>query len=127
MGMRDVGRLPVIDRTTGELVGLMGRHGVMRAYNLAVEHKLQDQHTAERIRLNALTGGHVFEFHIQKGSSVNGKHIADIHWPQESVVASIHRGRKQLIPHGDTEIKANDSLTIIADPELEPALTALLK
>ena len=127
MGMRDVGRLPVIDRTTGELVGLMGRHGVMQAYNLAIEHKLQNQRTAEHIRLNALTGGHVFEFHIQPGSAVMGKHIADIHWPQESVVAAIQRGRKQLIPHGDTEIKANDSLTIIADPELEPALTALLK
>jgi len=127
MGTRDVGRLPVIDRSTGELVGLMGRHGVMQAYNLAIEHKLQNQHTAEHIRLNALTGGHVFEFHIQPGSAVNGKHIADIHWPQESVVASIQRGRKQLIPHGDTEIKANDSLTIIADPELELALTALLK
>lgn len=46
---------------------------------------------------------------------------------QESVVASIQRGRKQLIPHGGTEIKANDSITIIADPELEPALAALLK
>ncbi len=127
MGIRDVGRLPVIERATGELVGLMGRHGVMQAYNIAIEHKLQNQHTAEHIRLNALTGGHVFEFHIQSGSAVEGKHVADIHWPQESVVASIHRGRKQLIPHGDTEIKANDSLTIIADPELEPVLAALLK
>ncbi len=127
MGTRDVGRLPVLDRTTGELVGLMGRHGVMRAYNLAVERKLQDQHTAEHIRLNALTGGHVFEFHIEAGSAVEGKHVADIHWPQESVVATIQRGRKQLIPHGNTEIKANDSLTIIADPELQASLVDLLK
>jgi CIC family chloride channel protein len=127
MGMRDVGRLPVIDRSTDELVGLIGRHAVMRAYNLAVEHKLQDQHIAEHIRLNALTGGHVFEFHVESGSAADGKHIADIHWPQESVVATIQRGRKQLIPRGDTEIKANDSLTIIADPELESALAALLK
>ncbi len=127
MGFREVGRLPVIERSTGELVGLMGRQDVMKAYNLAVTNKLQDQHTAERIRLNALTGGHVFEFHIAPGSGVDGKHVADVHWPHESVVASIQRGRKQLIPHGDTEIKANDSLTIIADPELEPSLTALLK
>lgn len=126
MGKHDIGRLPVVNHT-GVLVGLVGRRGVMRAYTIAIERKLQDQHTAEHIRLNALTGGHVFEFHISGTSPANGKTIADIHWPQESVVASIQRGRKQLIPHGSTEIKAGDALTIIADPELEPALADLLR
>jgi len=126
MGMRDVGQLPVVDRSTGDLVGLMGRQGVMRAYNIAVERKLQNQQTAQFIRLNALTGGHVFEFHIKPTSPVAGKRIADVHWPQESVVAAIQRGRKQLIPHGDTEIKADDLLTLIADPELKSVLNDLL-
>ena len=127
MGTRDVGRLPVVDRATNKLVGLIGRHGVMRAYSLAIQRKLQNQHTAEHIRLNTLTGGHSFEFHILANSTLANKRIADIHWPQESVVAAIRRGNKQIIPHGNTEIKAGDSLTIIADPELEPILNELLQ
>ena len=67
-----------------------------------------------------------FEFHIKQDSPVAGKRVADIHWPQESVVAAIQRGRKQLIPHGDTEIKPDDLLTLIADPELKTALNDLL-
>ncbi len=126
MGAQDVGRLPVVDRTTCELVGLVGRRGVMRAYNIAIERKVQSQHTAEHIRLNALTGGHVFEFHIEVGSVAAEKHVSDIHWPQESVVASILRGGKQIIPHGNTVIKVGDALTIIADPELQIELNRLL-
>ncbi len=126
MGLREFGRLPVVDRSTGALVGLVSRHAVVRAYNIVVERRLQDQHTAEHIRLNALTGGHVFEFHIKPTSPVAGKQIAAVHWPQESVVASIRRGRKQLIPHGDTEIKVDDLLTLIADPELKNVLNDLL-
>ncbi|MBA3867929.1 MAG: chloride channel protein [Anaerolineae bacterium] len=126
MGLREFGRLPVVDRQTGALVGLVSRHAVVRAYNIVVERRLQDQHTAEHIRLNALTGGHVFEFHIKPNSPVAGKRVADVHWPQESVVAAIQRGRKQLIPHGDTEIKAGDLLTLIADPDLKTVLNDLL-
>lgn len=127
MGKHDIGRLPVIEPTTHALVGLVGRRGVMRAYRIAVERKLQDQYTAEHMRLNTLTGGHVFEVHIGVGSTVDGKHIADIDWPQESVVAAVQRGRKQIIPNGSTEIKSGDSLTIIADPQLEPLLKNLLQ
>ncbi len=127
MDKHNVGRLPVIEPTTSALVGLVGRRGVMRAYAIAVERKLQDQHTAEQIRLNTLTGRQVFEFHISGSSPANGKQIADIQWPQESVVVSIQRGRKRLIPHGSTEIQAGDALTVIADPEIEPALNDLLK
>ncbi|MCA0454545.1 MAG: chloride channel protein [Chloroflexi bacterium] len=126
MEKQEIGRLPVVDHTSGALVGLVGRRGVMRAYTIAIERKLQDQHTAEHIRLNTLTGGHVFEFHIDGNSGVSGKRIADIQWPQESVVAAIHRGRKQIVPHGSTEIQAGDALTIIAEPELEPELAKLL-
>jgi CIC family chloride channel protein len=125
MGTREFGRLPVLDKA-GNLVGLVSRHAVVKAYNMVVERRLQDQQTAEHIRLNTLTGGHVFEFHIRPGSPVAGKRVADIHWPHESVVAAIQRGRKQLIPHGDTQIQADDLLTLIADPELKTVLNDLL-
>jgi CIC family chloride channel protein len=126
MSVKDVGRLPVIKRGTREVVGLIGRHGVVRAYNLAISRKLKHQHDAERIRLNTLTGGHVFEVFIHEGASVVGKHIHEVHWPAESVVASIHRKAKLIIPHGDTDLKVGDVLTIVADPEAEAELHELV-
>src|SRR5690606_104181 len=44
MNARDVGRLPVVRRGTRELVGFIGRHGVIRAYNIATTRRMQDQH-----------------------------------------------------------------------------------
>lgn len=125
MSQRDVGRLPVVKRGTREVVGLIGRHGVVRAYNIAIARKMEDQHTAERVRLNALTGAHVFEVYIAPNAPVAGKHIREVHWPAESVVASVQRKGKLILPHGGTELKAGDLLTVVADPAAAPELEKL--
>lgn len=125
MSLRDVGRVPVVKKGTRACVGLIGRHGIMRGYNLAVTRKLKDQHTAERVRLNVLIGAHVFEFYVERDAPIVGKTIASVHWPQESTVASVQRRGRLIVPHGSTEILADDVLTIVADPMHEPELRAL--
>lgn len=123
----DVGRLPVLKPGTREVIGLIGRHGVVRAYNIAIQRKLQDQHTAERIRLHTLTGAHVYEFHIQPESPLSGKYIREVVWPSECAVASIQRNGKLIVPHGQIEIKSNDLLTIVANPAVEDELETIIK
>ena len=125
MGQMDIGRLPFIKRGTREVIGLIGRYGMMQAYHLAVARKMQDQQTAERIRLDTLTESHVFEFHIVAGSLVAGKQIRDVPWPSESVVASIRRQGRLLIPHGDTQLNSGDALVVVAAPSAEPVLKRL--
>ncbi|MBX3082676.1 MAG: chloride channel protein [Anaerolineae bacterium] len=126
MSLHDIGRLPVVKRNSREVIGFIGRHGIMRAYNIAINRKMADQHVAERIRLNALTGGHAFEFSVPAASGVVNKAIKDIAWPSDSVVASITRNGKFLIPHGDSVLVAGDLLTIVADPELTADLRELI-
>jgi chloride channel protein, CIC family len=127
MSTHDVGRIPVIKRGTREVVGLVRRHGIMRAYNIAVTRRLQDQHTAERIRLNALTGAHVFEFYVQPDAVIVGQCISAVSWPHESTIASIQRNGRLIIPHGSTAIEAGDLLAIVADPSTAKELAALTK
>ena len=115
MNAREVGRLPVVRRGTREVVGLIGRHGIVRAYNIAIARKLEDQHMAEQVRLTTLTRAHVFEIHLEPRSPVAGKYISAVAWPHESTVASIRRGGRMIVPHGNTELKAGDMLTIVAD------------
>ena len=124
MGARAIGRLPVVG-SDGRLLGLVSRHGVMDAYNTAIARKLHDQHNAEQIRLSHLTGAHVFELHVTADAPIAGLHIRDVQWPAESVVASILRRGKLLVPHGGTDIQPGDMITVVAAPEAEPALADL--
>lgn len=122
MGARDVGRLPVVDPHTGQLVGMVNRHDIVHAYNTAIQRKLQDQQRAEQIRLNTLTGSHVYEMYVRRGSPLVGKAIQEIKWPPEAVVASIIRKGKLVVPHGNTIIRDDDIVMIVADPHAEIAL-----
>ncbi len=127
MSAHDVGRLPVINRANGQLLGLIGRHGVMRAYNIAYSRKLQDQHTVETVRLNALTGGHVLELHLTAKSALANKPISEVAWPPESVVAAIWRGGKLIMPRGSTILRPGDTLTMVCGTRSENDLRALIE
>lgn len=125
MSSRDVGRLPVVNRGTREIVGFIGRHGVIRAYNIATVRKMQDQHVAEQVRLGHLTGGHVFEMPVMEHAPVTEKAIKDVKWPAESVIASVTRNGRLLVPHGGTVLHAGDKLSIVAAPDVESELRDL--
>ncbi len=125
MGARGVGRLPVVDDRTGKLVGLVNRGDIVNAYNTAIHRKLHDQQQHEQIRLNTLTGAHVYELHIRPDSGLDGKTIAEVKWPPESVVASVQRRGKLIVPHGNTLLHKDDILMIVADPHSETHLVEL--
>jgi CIC family chloride channel protein len=127
MGSRGVGRLPVVDPRTDELVGMVNRNDVVNAYNTAIQRKLKDQQIAEQVRLNTLTGAHVYEMYVKPESTLAEHAIKDITWPPEAVVASIQRKGKLIVPHGTTVLRAGDVLNIVADPHAEFALIKLFK
>lgn len=124
MGVHDIGRIPVVDHRQ-QLVGLLRRHDIMRAYNMAIARKFHDQHYAGQIRLNTLTGAHVVEHNVSPTSAVNHRKIRDIQWPSEVLVASVARRGKLIIPHGDTVLLENDRVTVVTDIAAEHALEKL--
>lgn len=125
MGLHNIGRLPVVNERNNRLVGMLSRHDIVEAYNKAIARKLQDQHNAEQVRLNHLTGAHVLEVHVPENSPLVGKLIQEVHWPAESVIASIQRHNKLMVPHGNTDIRTGDWVTIVAAPECEDELESL--
>ncbi len=124
MGAHTVGRVPVIE-ADGTLVGMLSRVSVVEGYNKAITRKLEHQHNAEQIRLSMLTGVHVNELYIFPGSEVDGKLISEVRWPPESVVATVRRRSKLIVPHGATELRAGDTVTIVSDVEATQQLKAL--
>lgn len=125
MGMHSVGRLPVVDPTTGQVMGILNRHDIVRAYNTTIAEHIRDQHHSERIRLQNLTGAHVFELTVKKNAPVANHAIQDIKWPSECTIASIQRNNKLLIPHGDTILKPRDMVTLVAEPSAERRIADL--
>lgn len=117
MGANDIASLPVVKPGTQDIIGLLRRESIVRAYGIAVARKREHQQRAEQIRLNALTGARVTEFRIMPGASIAGKTIREVQWPTESTIASIRRSGKLLVPRGSTRLKVGDVLTVVAAPE----------
>ncbi len=124
MGEHDIGRLPVVNGENHP-VGILRRHDIMSAYNTAIVRKFHDQHYADQIRLNTLTGAHVIEFKVTQDAPIWNQKIRDIDLPNDALIASIARRGKLIIPHGDTVLQDHDRVTIVTDISAEPILHTL--
>lgn len=127
MSGRDIGRMPVVspdDET--RLVGWLSRRDIIRAYELALSRRSADRHRVKQVQLGAISGAEVLELVVAPGSPADGALMKDIDWVGYSLVASIQRGRRLLIPHGNTRLYAGDRLALVAEPEDEEALHALV-
>ncbi len=127
MNRNDIRQLPVLDSENKKLVGLVGRREIIRAYQTAMSRRMHDQHIAERVRLNTLTGGLSREYRVVPRSAVAGKRVRDVKWPIDSVIASVERDGRVLIPHGETIVEENDILTIVASKTVEFDLKTLIE
>ena len=52
-------------------------------------------------------------FVVGAGSSLEGKLIKDVRWPDDTLVVTIERGSDEILPRGDTRLQALDTLTVI--------------
>lgn len=67
------------------------------------------------------------EVPIYEGSSIDGKYIRDIPFPKDILVVAIYRGERQLIPRGDTLVKAGDRLICMVNAGQRARVSQKLK
>jgi chloride channel protein, CIC family len=118
MSHRDVGRLPVVARENPhQLLGILRRADIIRAYEIALTRRVAQRHQEHAVRLDALTPPRVdvSDVAVEYGALVDGKHISEIPFPRESMVASVRRRGQVFIPHGDTILYAGDVLVVVAE------------
>jgi CIC family chloride channel protein len=116
IGTRDIGRLPVVSREDPtRLVGLIRGNDIIRAYNKAIARRVELQHRAERLRLGKVTGTEFVESEIHPASLLAGRQVKELDLPSECVLISIQRGRRLVIPHGDTVLQPGDQVTALVD------------
>jgi cell volume regulation protein A len=68
----------------------------------------------------------VIEIHVPAASPVIGKRLADLDLPTGSLVITISRGGEFVVPSGQTEIRADDALLVLADLDKARTIGALI-
>jgi H+/Cl- antiporter ClcA len=58
--------------------------------------------------------GGLVEVPVELGSIVAGKTLREVDWPKGILVVGIHRGDKDIIPQGDTQIAPGDYLVVLS-------------
>jgi CIC family chloride channel protein len=114
MGIRGVGRLPVLSRESSDhLLGLIRRSDIIRAYNLALARRAEIQRDTRHARNGATEGTEFVEYTLSAGKKVIGNSVKDIavSLPNECILISIHRDGKVLVPHGNSVIQEGDQIT----------------
>jgi CIC family chloride channel protein len=113
LSIRDVGRLPVLEnRDSRKLVGIIRRSDIVRAYNIAIINRSHHQYKSEILKLGKLDDATFIHFEISPEAAVAGKRVNQIGLPEECLIISVQRGKKQYVVHGNTIIKPGDRLTV---------------
>ncbi len=116
LGVRDVGRLPVVDRQSKQLVlGVIRRSDIVRAYHVAMTQRVELEHRTEQLRLGKVSGTEFIEAEVRVDSPMVSQPIKALSLPRECVIVSIRRGRGLVFPHGDTIIQTGDRVTALVD------------
>jgi CIC family chloride channel protein len=128
MSIRDVGRVLVVSHENPKrLVGFLRRSDAVRAYDLALKKHALLRHRAHQVRLGTISGVDVQELIIQAGAQSDGKAVRDVSWPHDCVIASVRRGSRLFIPHGETILRAGDVLVFVAEGEARETVEMLCK
>ncbi|MGH2513402.1 MAG: TrkA C-terminal domain-containing protein [Candidatus Limnocylindrales bacterium] len=103
----------------GRLAGIVSTHDILSAYRRALAANVR------QVRSVGSTGSLV-EADVGAASVLAGRPVAKSAWPRETVLVSIGRGDRLIVPRGDVVLEAGDRLTIFSAPSARPALETLL-
>ncbi len=121
MGMKDIGRIPVVDRNDPtRLVGMLRRVDIIRAYQRGIQKRLESHTKEDRMRLAHLTGLQAREFVVQEGSPIVGKPIKNARLPEGALLVTLRRGGNVVIIHGDVVLRPGDRvIALLKEKDVE--------
>ena len=71
----------------------------------------------------------IMELPVEMGATADGKLMRDVRWPYGCLVIGLRRGERQIVPHGDTRLRAGDYLVVLfsgeEEREVRPAMRRL--
>jgi CIC family chloride channel protein len=123
LAARDVSRLPVVEREGArQLVGVVRRVDIVRAYDHAIAKRAHHQHRAETLQLGKLDGAGFAHITVSPEAAVVGQRVSEVELPEECLIVSVRRGRKLHVAHGYTTLQAGDMVTVFSDDKHLPVV-----
>jgi CIC family chloride channel protein len=123
----DVGRIPVVDRKDPKRVlGMLRRGDIVRAYSHAYVDEQARLTRIDGARLEHRAGENVLELRLQDSHRAVGKMVQDLDLPSQTLLASIRRGDRVLIPRGDTRLQVGDIVVALVPKDGETTLRSRL-
>ncbi len=127
-GMKDVGRLPVVDRRNPRrLLGLLRRADVVSAYSNALTQRQSSEAHHERLRMEVATRTELLETSLDDGDRAVGKSIRELNVPDDCVIIALRRGDRTLVPRGNTALRAGDRIIALCAPTAQTAFLQSLR
>ncbi|PIE58406.1 MAG: chloride channel protein [Desulfobulbus propionicus] len=120
MAPRDLARLPVVSRRNHrELIGLISRSNILRAYDIALVRKQRGQLLGDTTVLRQKDTNVFVEVPLQPGDAAVGKTLSGLNLGGGITVVSLERDGVSRIPRKDTLFLAGDLVTIFVEKDLE--------
>ncbi len=114
MAPREISRILVVARDDPRrLLGVVRRNDIVRAYEVGVLRREDARRRTEATRAVSDTRAEFVDVPIAFNAVTVGKSIAELNLPRTAVLVSIRRGRKLVIPHGDTRLQEADVVTAL--------------
>jgi chloride channel protein, CIC family len=101
------------------LVGVLSSRDVVSAYRRALAANVRQVRSAG-------SQGALLEAEIGATSVLAGRPVEKGGWPRDSVLVSIRRGDRLIVPRGDVVLEAGDRLTVFSASAARGALESLL-
>jgi CIC family chloride channel protein len=114
LGVRDVSRLPVLERGSRRPIGVVRRNDIVRAYNHALSRRGQELQRAESLGLGQAENLSLIQVHLRPDSPAAGRRVQDISLPEECLIVSLRRGDRQRVVRGGTLLESGDVVTLVA-------------
>lgn len=64
-------------------------------------------------------GSGVMELPLEMGAEAEGKRVRDVAWPSGCLIIGLRRGEREIVPRGDTTLRAGDYLVVLFSGEEE--------
>ena len=126
LGLRDVGRLAVVDRDDPQrLLGVIRRHDIARAYQRGVFRRMDAQDRETHLSMTRETGAIFVELLVKSGSHAAGKPVRELELPDGVLLTTRRHGGRRKLLHGDDVLYPGDVVFALAEPRQVSDLKAL--
>jgi CIC family chloride channel protein len=118
LGLRDVGRLAVVDREDPmKLLGIIRRHDIARAYQTGIFRRMDAQDRVTHIGMSQETGATMVQLEVKRGSIVEGKRVRELELPEDVLLTTRRHGGQRKLLHGNDILVADDVVFALAEPQ----------